>query len=340
MKVLVRKLKHFLGYIKKEAKCFKSHKHNFGLKIALLEFFDGIFPPGKRSFYINSVDKYVTKYLSELILEFKNADINNYQIDTLYEQEQLDHFPIWCCWWQGEETMPEIVKMCYHRLKDKIPSGAKLHLITLDNYLEWIEIPKFIKEKFENNIITMTTMSDILRMCLLNKYGGYWIDATVFFTDDIPKEYFEKNFYCQKMDDPIKCKREACKGKWCGFSMAGKNDNILFLYMKEAFFKWWENYDDIVDYVLIDYILLAGYKNIPSIKKCIDEVENNNEDIFEMYQVLNEPYSKELYNELTKRNVMHKLTYKMDLKKYTEDGKITLYGWLLKDVFGENYVTK
>ena len=59
----------------------------------------------------------------------------------------------------------------------------------------------------------------------------------------------------------------------------------------------------------------------------------NNEDIFEMYRVLNQPYSPQLMEKLTQRNVMHKLTYKMDLQKVTPDGQLTLYGYLWNQVF-------
>ena len=102
--------------------------------------------------------------------------------------------------------------------------------------------------------------------------------------------------------------------------------------MKDAFSIWWEHFDTIIDYVLIDYMLLTGFQSVPAIHKVIDSVPDNNEDIFEMYQVLNQPYSEELYQRLTERNVMHKLTYKMDLRKQTEDGQMTMYGYLVKMV--------
>lgn len=230
--------------------------------------------------------------------------------------------------------MPELVKMCHTRLKQVIPSDkAELHLITLDNYKSYVDIPQHILEKFEKGIITMTTMSDVLRFHLLERYGGYWLDSTVFFTGDIPKEYFSGNFYCQRMTESEQAEREACKCNWCGFSMAGPKENIIFRYMKDAFAKWWKDYDTIIDYVLIDYLLMSGYKHVSAIKDLINQIPNNNEDIFEMYQVLNKPYTKELYDKLTKRNVMHKLTYKMDLQKVTEDGQVTLYGYLLKMVY-------
>ena len=66
----------------------------------------------------------------------------------------------------------------------------------------------------------------------------------------------------------------------------------------------------------------------------IDDVPDNNLDIFEMYQVLDKPYTTELYEHLIKRNIIHKLTYKIDLKKETADGQETLYAHLLREVYG------
>ena len=234
--------------------------------------------------------------------------------------------------------MPELVKMCHTRLKQVIPEEkAELHIITLENYKDYVDIPEHIVEKFDSGIVTMTTMSDVLRFCLLERYGGYWLDATVFFTGDIPEEYFTRDFYCQRMTNkPELVAREACKCNWCGFSMHGEKGNIIFRYMVDAFSHWWSKYDTIIDYVLIDYMLMTGYRHIPAITSIIDTVENNNEDIFEMYKSLNEPYSEELLRRFTDKNVMHKLTYKMDLIKTTDDGKLTLYGYLFNEVYNQN----
>ena len=85
---------------------------------------------------------------------------------------------------------------------------------------------------------------------------------------------------------------------------------------------------------LIDYLILLGYKNFKQIRELIDDVPDNNLDIFEMYQVLDKPYTTELYERLTKWNIIHKLTYKIDLKKETADGQETLYAHLLREVYG------
>ena len=321
---------HFSERIVRESKVFPGRLKVFGWKVAYETFIDGLMPPGKKERYITTVSNYVDGYLEDLVEDYKERK-ENIKTEKKYGFEKI---PIWCCWWQGEENMPELVHMCHTRLKQIVPKEkAQIHLITLDNYQSYVTIPDYIIEKFNHGTITMTTMSDILRFRLLYQYGGYWLDSTVFFTDNIPDEYFTGEFFCQRMADPVKWQREACKGNWCGFSMAGQKGNIIFEYMNDAFAKWWKDYNSIIDYVLIDYFLWTGFRNIPLINRTINRVPNNNEDIFEMYQFLNYPYSEELYRKLTKRNVMHKLTYKMDLKKKTETGQLTLYGFLLETVY-------
>ncbi|MGI6499317.1 MAG: capsular polysaccharide synthesis protein [Anaerostipes sp.] len=321
---------HLIQRIIKESKIYPQNKKNFGTHIAKVIFRDGLIPPGKSSEYISQIEAYIHEEM--------RGFVRNYKIEKIDEEKEkypgFDKVPVWLCWWQGEESMPELVKMCYTRLKQSIPKDLmELHFITFDNYKDYVTFPEHVMKKYHEKKITMTTLSDMLRFELLSHYGGFWMDATVFFTGEFPKEFLDKPFYSQKMYDPIKCSREACKGRWCGFFMTGYSYNPLFSFVRDAFYHWWKRFDTIVDYVLIDYLILEGYKNYPEIKKLIDDVPDNNVDIFELYQKLNEPYTRELYEELTKNNVIHKLTYKMELHKQTPDGQDTLYGYLLKDVY-------
>ena len=325
---ILQRAKHLFQRIENECKAFPQIKRTYGFNVASATFKDGLVPPGKSEKYISTIQEYVDKELSSVIKLYNtNPPKHNYRPKPNANIND-DKMPIWCCWWQGVESMPEIVKMCHTRLKQVIPKDkTELHIITFDNYKDYVDIPEHILEKFNKGIVTMTTMSDVLRFCLLERYGGYWLDATVFFTDDIPEEYFTRDFYCQKMTNKTEnVAREACKCNWCGFSMHGEKDNILFRYMVDAFSHWWSKYD---------YMLMSGYKHIPAITKIIDTVENNNEDIFELYKYLNEPYSDKLLKRFTDKNVMHKLTYKMELKKKTDDGKLTLYGHLLNEVYSK-----
>ncbi len=329
---LIERAYHLWERIMREMRRYPKVRKVFGKKVAKETFRDGLIPPGKSERYIQTISEYVDDFLEDVVKKYQKENIEGTVVPP-----SDGKMPIWCCWWQGKDSMPELVKFCQARLQQVIPKDrAEFHLITLDNYQDFVCLPEHIIKKFRDGIITMTTMSDVLRFHLLEKYGGYWLDATVFFTGDIPGEYFTRQFYCQKMVANIAySKREACGGNWCGFSMMGLKGNVVFCFMKDAFSKWWAHYDTIIDYVLIDYMLLTGYKHVPAITEVIDSVEDNNEDIFEMYQALNRPYTEELYKKVTKRNVMHKLTYKMDLQKETADGEMTLYGYLWENYLSE-----
>ncbi len=329
MKRFFERCYHFLQHIIRESKAHKGNRKEFGLHIANVIFFDGIIPARKTKRYLHEIEQYVDNSLKTFI--------ENYKFEEAPKEKYpgFTKIPVWVCWWQGEKSMPELVQMCYKRLQQVLPPDKmELHLITEDNYKDFVSFPEHIVEKFNNKIITVTTLSDILRMTLLSKYGGVWIDATVFFTDDFPEEYTKHPFYSQKMANTPDAEGEACKSLWCGFCMAGYAGCPLFQFTRDAFAEWWRKYNKIVDYVLIDYLNLEGYNHFEEIRTLIDAVPNNNIGVFEMYRVLNKPYTDELYKQLTDNNSIHKLTYKMELKKVTDDGQETLYGHLLKEVLG------
>lgn len=328
MNRILQRAYHLGQRVVKETKAMPKQWGAFGSKVALATFRDGLTPPGKSARYIATIESKVDEILAPVVEKYKDLPEDATPVDG--------KIPVWCCWWQGPEQMPELVKMCHERLKQVLPENAQLHIITLDNFKDYVDIPQHILDKFDHKIITMTTMSDVLRFQLLARYGGYWLDATIFFSEDIPAPYFSGNFYCQRMHNrPENCAREACRGNWSGFSMAGPKNSIVFRYMNDAFSYWWAHYDTIIDYVLIDYILWTGYRHVPAIREVIDTVPDNNEDIFSFYQYLNHPYSPELFREAAKNNIMHKLTYKMDLRKQTPEGETTLYGHLLNEVYGK-----
>ena len=330
MNRLFQRAYHLWERIVREGKVLPMRWRVFGPKVALATFRDGLIPPGKSLRYIRTIEQAVDRFLEPLVEEYRQKPDEAAAV--------TGKIPVWCCWWQGVEQMPELVRMCHERLKQVLPHDkAELHIITLDNYRDYADIPQHIIDKFDRKIITMTTMSDVLRFQLLARYGGYWLDATVFFSHGIPDDFkYLMAIESSMASDPEKVIREACRGNWCGFSMAGPRDSIVFRFMSDAFSRWWSHYDTIIDYVLIDYMLWTGFKQVPAIHETIDAVPDNNEDIFAMYQVLNRPYTPELLAQLTRRNVMHKLTYKMDLYKETPDGQQTLYGYLLEQTYGKN----
>ena len=327
---ILSRAKHFGDRIIQETKEYPARLKEYGFKVAGVTFIDGLIPPEKHPFYISTVEAYVDHFMEPIVDKYRHWKPEKKQTS------KIEKVPVWCCWWQGVEQMPELVRMCNDRLRQLLPTEeAELRMITKDNYRNYVDIPAHIIEKFECGKMSITALSDVLRVALLAQYGGFWIDATVFISDRFPVEFIQNDFYAQRMFNPVKWKHEACKGRWCGFLMGGKAENIIFLLLRDAFFAWWETHDSVIDYVILDYFLLAGYKQLPAIQEQIDGVPDNNPDVFEMYKVLNKPYTPELYARLTSRTNLHKLTYKMQLNRCSADGALSLYGYLQDLVYQE-----
>lgn len=329
---LMQRAVHFLQRIQRESRVFPANYSEFGWNVSRAIFQDGLIPPGKSKSYLNTIYQYVNEEMKDY-----NRQIEQNGLPAEHPpKKQLDKFPVWTCWWQGEESMPELVRVCRESLKRVLPQDCELHLVTFDNYQEYVDIPTIIMKRFEAGEITMTALSDVLRFELLSRYGGYWADATLLFGTEFPVPYVTRDIYCQKMTDNAEMiAREACQGKWCGFSMAGKPGNPVFVYMTGAFPFWWEKHHRQADYVQIDYLLLCGYNNIPAVRSAIDSVENNDQEIFTLYGLLNKPYDSGQIDRLFEKNRIHKLSYKETLNKTDENGQQTVYGYLAEKYLKE-----
>lgn len=102
---------------------------------------------------------------------------------------------VWSCWWQGEENAPEVVKKCWESQRRNLPEGAEHIIITWNNYRDYVELLIHIIEKFEHGFMIPAHLADIVRCCLLYKYGGLWLDATVYVTEHLPEAYFDYEIF-------------------------------------------------------------------------------------------------------------------------------------------------
>ena len=120
----------------------------------------------------------------EHYLETNFKDFIKYSQDKTNIGTPVDNYKIWVCWLQGKDNMPEVVKLCYDNLLNKI-KDKEIVLITFENLKNYVEIPDYIYKKYQEGKILPAHFSDIVRCALLSKYGGMWIDSTIFVTDNI-----------------------------------------------------------------------------------------------------------------------------------------------------------
>lgn len=234
--------------------------------------------------------------------------------------------PIGVCWWQGEKAMPDIAKACFNSIKIHACNHPVI-LITKENYTNYVELPDYIITKVNQGEITLTHFSDILRMALLSKYGGIWLDSTVLLPfknlDSIinpTKEFWS----CHHL--PIY--HNISRGGWTGFFLACGKNNLLPSFIYDFFLSYWKRHNKLIDYLLIDYTFAIARKYIPAIHQMIELVPIT--VMGPLGKCLNDEYSEEGWNNFCKNYDFHKLTYKIPLQKVTPEGKKTFYGHILE----------
>ena len=277
--------------------------------------------------------------LNDILTLYKSGQYIELNSDEKRWQPTSDKIPVWLIWWQGADAMPELVKACYASLQKSLSENlCEIHLITHDNVDEYISLPAWVIEKFNADIIDITHLSDIIRMALLDDYGGLYLDATFYLTAGIPDDFFmEKEFFT--LCDRKKDWKDLVQGRWsCNFfykrvmqyggtSYAG---HLFFKYIKNAFYYYWASQGKINDYYLFDYIIDGAYRHFPEIQSLLDSVPDTNPQVADLVFALNDVYSPETFRAFTRNTGIFKLSNKIPLTTKSASKDTTIYGHIVE----------
>ena len=299
----------------------KSYIKSFGLKIFLVKairkpFYNNYSAFGKKLSLYN--EKVIKNFLYKNVIQnLKNIKSQSVQP---VNKDVKENTVIWTMWWQGYKNAPDIVKKCIDRIKSENKHN-KVVIIDSQNYKDYVKINPQILNLVTENKITITQLSDIIRANLLFNYGGVWIDSTVYELKPLPERIFSMPFYTIKTG---KYTNDPSHGRWTGFFMSAPKGSELMGFMKECFNIYYDKYDILIDYILVDYLINLAYDVNAEIKREIKLVPQNNEDVFKLALFLNKDVSKAQI--LSRSNTyLYKLTYKMNFI----DDPNTLYNQII-----------
>ena len=247
------------------------------------------------------------------------------------EKVDSETAPIFVLWLQGGiDAMPEPVQLCYKSLQ-KNCRNHPINLITAKNLSEYIQLPDYIIQKHDTGLISHAFFSDILRAALLDKFGGMWIDATVFLSKTLPLDYFSKDFFSPCGFYGIK-KRDwkylfdDCNG-WSIWCMAtGYIHYPLFSFLVSFYYDYLQKQDTFIDYFQTDFSIALFYKNNEHFKTYMDSQPANNQNAYYLADLMNNIVTKKKLKKLDflDYNIINKLTYKRNWKK-SRYGRKTVY---------------
>ena len=195
----------------------------------------------------NKLLKRLRKKYEHDIIEYKNKSNNNL--------EHISSNKIWMYWGQGVGNAPEVVQKCYNSIKENV---ANKEIVMLDDstYREYVSFPEHIQKKIDSGVITKTHFSDLLRLELLIKYGGTWIDSTVYCSGkNYEKFMFEDDLFFFQCLKPGLDGHATCISSWL---LTAKTNNNVLLLTRELLYKYWKNHNKMIDYFLLhDFMQIA-----------------------------------------------------------------------------------
>lgn len=253
---------------------------------------------------------YIFQYLKPYFIQAKdNIKSNSY---TKNGNSDI----IWIFWWQGKSNMPRLVHSCIKSVIERNPSH-KVVILSRDNIFLYVNFSKSIYDKIYNKTISLAHFSDILRFRLLYKYGGLWIDSTIYCASSLNNTYFT-SVYTSNGNKNINKTHVFVSSKWTEFLIGGNKGNLLFSFMNEFYKSYLANNKRFIDYFLSDYALCYAYENnIGHFRSYVDkDACYNNPHLYSLVNLLNEPFNAKKYKLITSDTNLFKLTYK---KKFNND---------------------
>ena len=183
--------------------------------------------------------------------------------------------------------------------------------------------------------ISIQFYSDILRMRLLKKYGGFWIDSTMAILDPDIIDRIHDDYSFMTLRTHVEMDyRHVMSGRWTSFFWAGAPGNPFFSYMDDAFTYFIRRHGSIFEYFHIDYTVATGYAEIPVVRKLIDGASSLFPvpiEITALMDIMDEPYNSHVMKNIREKAPLQKLTYKRGKQlKTIEDGSETFYGYLTR----------
>lgn len=265
--------------------------------------------------------EYVLRYLECMLKELIEEHEENNEVGEFVEDA-----PIWVCWWTGIETAPKLVKQCVRSIQNAAGTHP-VHIITQSNYKEFLNIPSYILEKVQNGNMCIANFSDYLRVSLLEKYGGLWLDATIYVPRTIPESFFERNIYTCKSPG---AKGYLANGRWTSYCLGGWKNHLFFKVARECFECYWEKEEVAIDYLLVDYVFSIIYDNNAYVRDCFDTIPINNMQRNNLAGAMVRGECADKFSEIiTEKTLFYKLSWREKYPLVTVNGEESIYKYFL-----------
>lgn len=224
----------------------------------------------------NLVEKQLASRYQGFLDEWKT----NHSSETAHTFSSKVRIPIWTCWLQDLSTMPPLLQHTTH-LQQIMSCDYDFRLISYSNIHNYLDFPGYIMDKLHSGVITPVHFTDLIRVSLLEEYGGVWLDATVLPVRTLPNSLFQTPFYTIKSPKFTFASSNKYPeiNRWEGYFIAGQPHALLYKWMKDFLFEYWKKENFLIHYLMINQAALLGIDYIPLIRSEYDALHQDNHSV-------------------------------------------------------------
>ena len=226
------------------------------------------------------------------------------------------HNPVvWTIWLQGMGAAPAVVQKCYESMKRNI-TDREIIVITEVNYGNYVNLPDYIIDKYQEGKISKTHFADILRIELLATYGGTWLDGTVYCSDEPKQKYMlDSELFVFQMMKPGLDGHAKSISSWM---MSAYSNHPIILLTRELLYNYWKTHDYAVEYFIFHDFFQMSIEVYPDEWQKVVPFSNSTPQILLLR--LFDQYNKEIWDALKEQVSFHKLSFKYEEEKFRRKG--------------------
>jgi len=300
--------------------------------------FKGIYPE-----VLRKIEPYLVKRYAQ-VLQSKKEEVR-------CKSYKEDHPKIiWWCWLQGLDEAPQIVKACFNSLKQL--TGYRLVVIDNLNWREYVELPGNIVKRWEKKQIPPALFSDLLRLELLIKYGGTWIDSTVLCTGFNDNHNDNENKKDSKLatDSKLSTQNSQLKHKMLEFLdadlflfqytkqggipvsisnwfISAHSNNEVLIVLRDMLYAYWKDYDCVLDYYIFHLFFAIISKEYSEQIASMPYGQSQNSLV--LLHHWGEEFEQKKWDKLTSQVCFHKLAFRVG--EDVQNNKENYYNYILTE---------
>lgn len=246
--------------------------------------------------------------------------------EVLDNKDKVKSNKVWFCWLQGYDQAPSLVKACFNSLKKNMPN-KEIVFLSEENIDKFIEFPEYINKKYASGNINKAHYSDLIRISLLCKYGGMWVDSTVLCTSPEFAEYVfnQPLFVYKQLDLTRRDINVIVSSNWL---ISAESNNEICRLTQKLLFEYWKKYNYAIDYFIFHLFFTMSTERYNNIWNNVPTFCNIDPHIMQFE--LNNHFSEERWNQITNISGFHKLNHHLKYNKFN-----TIYAKILKEFLKE-----